>query len=488
MVKINFSTGNPLEISADLLVAYVGSELEISLKSEDVAQALVDLDAKTAACSRTLLPSLDSHSRHIAMVGTTPAQSLSVRGYDRDSAIEVVGTGAHRHYSAVGVRDTGAKHVVLAGDYENQEDVVQAGIGAIVGAYEYTKYRQSTRAALEEITIIVPEDIDQQSVQNRITTLAEAMTTVMDLVNCAPNDLYPQSFVKEVERLIEGTEIDMEVWDEHRLAQENCGAILAVGMGSVRPPRLVKLTYNPGATHQVSFVGKGITFDSGGLSLKPSSSMETMKSDMTGAATVLATTIALAKLGAPIGVTTYLSLAENMPGGGAQRPSDVLIARNGMSVETTNTDAEGRLVMADALALAAETGTEAIVDVATLTGAQMVGLGERTAGVMGSDSVRDAIVTSANQVGEPMWPAPLPSYLKDSLKSNVADMKNSGTRWGGMLVAGIFLQEFVAEKPWGHVDIAGPSYNENSPWGANNKGATGMGLLTLVSWVESRIK
>lgn len=485
MTTIRITKEDPASIETDLLVAYI-NDSGISIDVPEVAQAAESVDAKTESGAKTVLPGTGTKARSVALIGTQVAELLRRRAADLSNGIELEGTGRNRHYCAIATRGSKAKRVVLAGNFETPEQVVQAGVGAILGSYSFKKYGHDEESGLDEVVIVAPDACTIEGLSTRIDTLAESMITIMNLVNRAPNDLYPQSFVDYVTEAVADLPIDLEVWEEDKLAEENCGGILNVGRGSARGPRLAKLTYAPeGASTTISLVGKGITFDSGGLSLKPSKSMETMKSDMTGAATVFATTLALAKLGVKVRVETYLALAENMPGGSAQRPSDVIMLRNGMSIEVLNTDAEGRLVLADALALAAESDTDAIVDLATLTGAQMVGLGERTAGVMGTADVRDAIIESANRCGEPMWSAPLPTYLRDSLKSEVADLANSGTRWGGMMVAGIFLQDFVADKAWAHVDIAGPSFNESSPWGANNKGATGMGLLTLVEWAQT---
>ncbi|MDO5719110.1 MAG: leucyl aminopeptidase [Actinomycetaceae bacterium] len=485
MTTITLTQTTPVEISTDVLVAYVDDNGP-SVNTEQIQAAVTDLDPSTDAGSATTLPSCGTGAKKVVLVGTEISDTARNRRTSLDDGLELFGTGRHRHYAAIGVRGSKARRVALAGNYQTFDEVVQAGVGALIGAYEFTVYGKEEAQGLEELIIVAPESIDEKEAIQRIRALADAQITVMNLVNRAPNDLYPQTFAAFVDKAVSDLPITVEVWDEDRLHDERCGGILAVGAGSTHPPRLIKLTYTPtDAQRSISLVGKGITFDSGGLSLKPSNSMETMKSDMTGAATVLAATIAAAQLELPVGLTTYLALAENMPGGSAQRPSDVIMIRNGMSVEVLNTDAEGRLVLADALALAAETNTDAIVDVATLTGAQMVGLGARTAGVMGTEEVRDVIVSCANEVGEAMWPAPLPSYLRESLKSTVADIANKGTRWGGMLVAGVFLQEFVGDKPWAHLDIAGPSFNEEAAWGATNKGATGMSLLTLVEWIET---
>jgi leucyl aminopeptidase len=271
--------------------------------------------------------------------------------------------------------------------------------------------------------------------------------------------------------------------------------LTAVGQGSARGPRLVRLSYSGGrkASTSIALVGKGITFDSGGLSIKPADAMKTMKLDMAGAAAVLGTVVAAARLKVPVAVTGWLALAENMPSGRAQRPSDVITILGGTTVEVLNTDAEGRLVLADAIVAAGRENPDAIVDIATLTGAQMVALGNRVSAAMGNDDdLRDRIVAAATEAGEGFWPMPLPAELRPSLDSPVADLANIGERMGGMLTAGLFLAEFVAKTddrpiPWAHLDIAGPSFNEGSAYGYTGKGATGVGVRTLLGLVEASI-
>jgi len=236
----------------------------------------------------------------------------------------------------------------------------------------------------------------------------------------------------------------------------------------------VRLAYRPaGATHHLALVGKGITFDSGGISIKPSQGMQAMKSDMAGAAAVLAATFAIARLGLPISITTYAPMAENMPSGTAQRPSDVLTTYGGRTVEVLNTDAEGRLILADALVRAGEDDPDAVIDCATLTGAQVIALGTRVCAVMANDdALRAAIEAAAGDAGELFWPMPLPDELRKGLDSPVADIANLGERFGGMLSAGVFLREFVKDGlPWAHLDIAGPAYNEASRTGTPPRAA-----------------
>jgi leucyl aminopeptidase len=315
--------------------------------------------------------------------------------------------------------------------------------------------------------------------------IAGAVNLVRDLVNTAPRDLSPETLAEEATRVASDRGIAVEVLDENELREGGYGGLTGVGQGSTRPPRLVRLSYtHPEAAKTVAFVGKGITFDSGGLSLKPPKSMETMKSDMGGAAATLAATAAIAELGLPVNVVGYMCLAENMPGGAAQRPSDIITIYGGKTVEVLNTDAEGRLVMADALARSGADNPDLVVDVATLTGAASVALGRRTAGVMGStEAIAGEVAAVMREAGEPAWAMPLPEELRKGLDSPVADLANvAGDRNGGMLVAGLFLREFVPDGvAWAHLDIAGPAFNETSPYGYTPKGGTGAAVRALVA-------
>jgi leucyl aminopeptidase len=292
--------------------------------------------------------------------------------------------------------------------------------------------------------------------------------------------------------------VKVTVWDEKKLVADKLVGLMAVGSGSSRGPRLVKIEYAPrGAKASLAFVGKGITFDSGGLSLKPPTSMIGMKYDMTGAATVYQAVMAIAKLGLNVKVSAYMCLAENLPSATAARPNDIIRYRNGKTVEITNTDAEGRLVLADGLILASEENPDLIVDVATLTGAATVALGNRYAGLMGVGEGVDRVKDAAHIAGEPVWHMPLASELRKNIEGETADLINAklGNPAGGMLVGGLFLQEFVGDRPakkgsettqidWAHLDIAGPANNDVAPYGYIGKGATGSYVRTLVALAE----
>ena len=395
--------------------------------------------------------------------------------------------------------------LALALPAASREAVAAVAEGAVAGSYDIHKHTAKDAAeprvgAIEIVTTVK----DEGGLLERITVLGESRAWARDLVNTPPNLLFPQSFADAVIAKVKETKarITVEVLDEKALAKGGFGGILAVGQASARQPRLVTMSYKPrGAKASVALVGKGITFDSGGLCIKPATGMATMKCDMAGAAAVAATVVAAARLQLPVAVTGYLCLAENMLNGNAYRPSDVVTMRNDMTVEVLNTDAEGRMVMADGLALASESHPDVVIDIATLTGAQMISLGNRVAAAMANDDgLRETVTGHFQSAGEPMWPMPLPADLRSALDSPNADIAHKGDMWGGMLTAGIFLSEFVGPKkgaakkskntseeriPWAHLDIAGPAFNDKAPWGYTPKGATGYGVAGLLSFLES---
>jgi leucyl aminopeptidase len=373
-----------------------------------------------------------------------------------------------------------ARRIAVALPAGEPDEAEAVTLGALLGGYAFRRYRTTGVPGDSEVIVYTARD----AAAGRARILAEAMTLVRDLINTAPADMVPADLAAVAEQTAGASGLGVLVLDENELAKEEYGGILAVGMGSAHPPRLVRLEYtHPEATSTVVFAGKGITFDSGGLSLKPPKAMETMKADMSGAAAVLGALQAIAALGPVVNVIGYLPLAENMPGGGAQRPSDVITIYGGKTVEVLNTDAEGRLVLADALARSGADAPALLVDVATLTGAATVALGNRTSGVMATDEPLAAQISElAKRAGEAMWPMPLPEDLRKGLDSSVADIANvSGDRAGGMLTAGLFLREFVPDGVrWAHMDIAGPAFNDGGAYGYTPKGGTGAAVRTLV--------
>jgi leucyl aminopeptidase len=378
----------------------------------------------------------------------------------------------------------GGRHrrIALALPARDQAEAEAVALGALLGAYVFQRYRREPAGDTELILLAQGDHAGEAAARARV--LANAVNLVRDLVNAAPSDLVPDSLAEHSRQVAADSGLTATVLDERDLADGGYGAILGVGQGSAHPPRLVRLEHAPpGATKTLVLGGKGVTFDSGGLSLKPAKSMEAMKSDMAGAAAVLGAMQAIAALRLPVRVVGYLPLVENMPGGTAQRPSDVLVTYGGITVEVTNTDAEGRLILADVLARSAEDSPDVLVDVASLTGSQIVALGPLIGAVMSNDGeLSGAVVDAARRAGEMMWPMPLPPELRPTLDSSVADLVNLGPdRNGGMLVAGLFLREFVpAGVAWAHLDIAGPSFNTGQAQGYTPVGGTGAAVRTLV--------
>ena len=370
--------------------------------------------------------------------------------------------------------------------------------GLILGSYRFDAFRSGKTApkdaGLRKITVLASENAkDAKKQAAHGAAVATAVATARDLVNTPPSHLFPAEFAKRAKDLGQSAGLEVEVLDDKALNKAGYGGVIGVGQGSSRPPRLVRLIHrgsqlskNPKKAKKVALVGKGITFDTGGISIKPAASMHYMTSDMGGAAAVIATVVLAARLELPIDVIATVPMAENMPSATAQRPGDVLTQYGGTTVEVLNTDAEGRLILADAIVRACEDNPDYLIETSTLTGAQTVALGARIPGVMGSDDFRDRVAEISQRVGENGWPMPLPDELKDDLKSTVADLANvSNQRFAGMLVAGIFLREFVADGvAWTHIDVAGPAYNTGSAWGYTPKGATGVPTRTMFAVLE----
>lgn len=487
MVRPTLSTDSsaPSSISADVLVVGVRPGADGG-PATIVPPAVTPFDA---------LDGLD-----LAAIGATGAKDQLVRipatGVEAQGIALIglgSGTDAAAIRSAAGSAVRQLPHVssiVLALPTDTDQLVEAALEGAALGAYAFTRHKGSGSTGPvrgdQRVTVLAPSAAADAAVRPAI--VADAASLVRDLVNTAAGDLGPSDVAEVALAQAEGLPLTVEVLDEVALEEQGFGGIAGVGRGSVRPPRLVVVRYEPaGAQKHLALVGKGITFDSGGLSLKPAASMLGMKTDMTGAATVLAATVAAARLGLDTKVTAWLCLAENMPSGSATRPGDVLTLKNGKTVEVTNTDAEGRLVLGDGMAAASLEQPDAIVDVATLTGAQVVALGDRTTGLMGSDDLVAQVRAVAASVAEPIWPMPLPEELDARLASEIADMVNAtvGNPAGGMLLAGKFLERFVGEGiPWAHLDIAGPSENKGGGYGWLGKGATGVMVRTLISLAE----
>lgn len=395
---------------------------------------------------------------------------------------------------AAGVAARSLDNVEILVTTLSERDVDATVQGLVLGGYRFAEFRSAKTApkdaGLQKVTLLVGDKgRAQKEAMERAAAVATAVVTARDFVNTPPSHLFPAEFAKRAKALATAEGIEVEVLDEKELTKGGYGGIVGVGKGSSRPPRLVRLTYRGAKgkkAKSVALVGKGITFDTGGISIKPAGGMENMTSDMGGAAAVIAVTLLAARQQLPIDVIATVPMAENMPSSTAQRPGDVLTQLDGTTVEVINTDAEGRLILADAIVRACQDQPDYLIDTATLTGAQVVALGTRTPGVMGTDEFRDRVSAISQSVGENGWAMPLPEELRDDLKSRVADLANvTNHRNGGMLAAGQYLREFVADGvQWAHIDVAGPAYNTGGPWGYTPTGGTGVPVRTIFGVLE----
>jgi leucyl aminopeptidase len=452
--------------------------------------ALSTLQAKGAADEVVKLVSVPGVAAALVVVtgaGKAPAEGASL---DAEAIRRAVGS-ATRQLSGL------AKAVVVAPG-EGVAEATATAEGALFGAYTVTSAANgATSAPVKSVAVVSPvaRSGGLRAAIKRAIALGEATTCTRDLVNQAPNGLYPATFAAAIRKRALGSGVTVSVLDEGGLARGGFGGHLTVGSGSARGPRLVTLRYKPAQASKkqkrIAFVGKGITFDSGGLAIKPAPSMVAMKCDMAGAAAVASAVFAIAELGLGVDVTAYLCLAENMLGPGACRPGDVITIRGGKTVELNNPDAEGRIVMADGLALASEKKPDLIIDIATLTGAAVAALGSHAAALLSNDDdLRAAIKGIADAAGESLWPFPLLEDVRPALDSPVADLLQSGVP--GVIFAGLFLAEFIGTGtngqpiPWAHLDIAGPAFNDKAPWGYTPKQGTGFGVRTLVGIAESQ--
>lgn len=448
------------------------------------------------------LPGLAPILRGLAFSGTI-GSTVRVHAPDATTMpLFIVGTGedpdADTLREAIGqaVRTTtGFDRVAVAAPAADAGTWSGAAEGALIGGYRFADYKkESGPGRATEIVLHWPIEPTAQDVA-RVRAVAASVALVKDLVNTPAQWQGPQDLAEAALAELTSLPVEVTVFDEAELEAQGFGGILGIGQGSDRPPRLVHLDYAPAdAAHHVALVGKGITFDTGGLSLKPPAGMVGMKFDMAGAATVLAVVRAAAELGLPVHVSGLLCLADNMPSGRALRPGDVVRIADGTSVEVLNTDAEGRVVLADGLVAASRTHPDVIVDVATLTGAIIVALGHRHTGVMGDDDAVAAYLAAAARAGELAWRLPLPAHMEDELDSPIADLQNAkiGDTSGGSLFAGLFLRRFVGRTgegadgpriPWVHLDIAG-SGTAKSPFGSTDKGPTAASVRSLLGFIE----
>ncbi|WP_333753276.1 leucyl aminopeptidase [Streptomyces sp. IBSBF 2394] len=502
MTALTLSTAAAPGLRADAIVIGVakggggpsvapGAEAVDKAYDGRLAGVLETLGASGAEGEVTKLPAPAGFKAPVVVAVGLGAEPEKDAGFDAEALRRAAGAAARAL--------AGAKKAAFALPLAEAADAGVVAEGVLLGAYSFDAYKESAKetkaakgngkAPLAEAALLggKPRDKAYKAAIERATAVAEELNRARDLVNTPPNDLNPEAFAAVAQAAAKEHGIKVQVLDEKALTKGGYGGILGVGAGSASGPRLVKLSYtSPKAKKSLAFVGKGITYDSGGISLKPAGHNETMKCDMAGAAAVFAAVVSAARLGLEVNVTGWLALAENMPSGSATRPGDVLRMYSGKTVEVLNTDAEGRLVLADALWAASQDKPDAIIDVATLTGAMMLALGSRTYGIMANDDAfRSAVHEAAEESGEPAWPMPLPEHLRKGMDSPTADIANMGERMGGGLVAGLFLREFVGEGiTWAHLDIAGPAFNEGGPFGYTPKGGTGTAVRTLVRVAE----
>lgn len=444
-----------------------------------------------------------------------PSEVLDSRGFngglgktmiiDTDKGLRaVIGLGKTEDFDASALRKAGASFARAARRHKTVATTLLAdAVGAIdgidqgacaealaeglqLGHYGFEKYKGKKKAARNDLTKVTVAGSTSAAVKNGLATgsaIAEGQMLARDLVNEPGGTLTPPEMARRVQKMAKSAGLQCKVMDLSAIRKAKLGGLLGVNRGSTHHPRFVELTYAPPKpTGTIAFVGKGITFDAGGLSIKSGKGMMTMKSDMGGAAAVIGAMSALKAAGAKARVRAYLPMTDNMLGGDATRPGDVLKIRNGKTIEVLNTDAEGRLILADALSLASEAKPDAIIDLATLTGACMAALGPQIAGLMSNDDgFARAVIDASEAAGERLWRLPLPDDYRKMIDSPIADMKNIGGPYGGAITAGLLLQEFVAEDiPWVHLDIAGPAFTDK-PDMETRKGGTGFGVRTLVA-------
>ncbi len=419
-------------------------------------------------------------AKAVLLVGLGKRDELTLDGVRRAGAVVANKLKARRNV-AVTIVDA------VPASIEVEDAVAALAEGVTLGGYTFRRYKTKGEApALASVAILGASGARAQRALHSAVAASTATAWARDMVNEPAAAKAPADMVAVATRLLRNKRVKVDAWSGPELVRRKLAGTITVGQGSRRAPRFLRMEYAPsGARATLALVGKGVVFDSGGLSLKTSTGMEQMKTDMSGGAAVIATMSVLADLGVRNRVVGYVPLAENMPGGNAYRLGDVITYRNGKTVEVMNTDAEGRLILADALALAADEEADAIIDLATLTGACMVALGPKVAGLMtNNDAWKAQVVAAGERSGEPLWPLPLPKEYRKMLDSEIADMKNVGGSYGGAITAAIFLSEFVGKTPWVHLDIAGPARAEADD-GYLRRGGTGFGVRTLVELVQS---
>lgn len=484
-MKIALVTKSPRRIDTDLLAVGVRSaKIEEGSVLADLDEALEGRLAIAIATEG--FTAADGQSLRLAGAKGIAAKTLVVFGLGKKPSDDESRMLAMR---AVQAAKTHTRVAVVLPE-SNEEAVRRAAEGALSGAYRYGVYKTGDRRPKHGVTsvelVVSRRTKAYEAAIQEARAVQDAVSLARDLVNAPPNDMHPVALADAAVKAARTAKLTATVWNKKRLERERMDLFLAVNRASAIEPRMVHIAYKPArAKKRVVFVGKGLTFDSGGLCIKPAGSMVTMKCDMAGAATTLGIVVAAAKLKLPVEVHAILGAAENMLGPDAYRPGDVITSREGKTVEIINTDAEGRLVLADVLAWATTLEPDYLIDHATLTGACMVALGPTTAGFFANDeALGKAYMEAAKEEGESYWHMPLLDELRSQLDSDIADLKHTGGSYGGSITAALFLREFVGKTKWAHVDIAGPAFLER-PFARHPKGGTGFGIATAIRFLRS---
>lgn len=473
-----------IDITPDTYAVFLCKECAAALDKLQLPQAIAntitaylqnDMDIYDVGELRTLTTFVDNKLVKLLLVGCGRGKDCKPNNF-RIAAGEAVRALRKEQAAAVGI------YAPILMNPKRAHYLQAVAEGLYLGAYTFNKYKSDAKAP-KTMTIGINSGIAEAAeVINRACTIAEAVSFARDLVNEPGNVVYPEVMAQKAQQLAAEQNLELEILEEQALLEKEMRSIVAVGQGSVRKPRLITLKYNGAGTEPyVAYVGKGITFDSGGISIKPDDNMGEMKDDMTGSACVLAAIKAVAELKLPVNIMAVLACAENMPGGNAQRPGDIVKAANGKTIEVVSTDAEGRMVLADAVYYACTLGAAKVIDIATLTGGVMVALGTQTSGIITNDeALGKELVDAGKRAGESLFVLPSLPELAEAIKSDVADLKNSAGRYGSCITGGLFIGEFVNKDiPWAHIDIGGTS-TVTSTKGFKPIGGTAFGTMTLI--------
>jgi leucyl aminopeptidase len=497
-LKIKAAVGDIARIEADAIIV----NLFEGVKQLGGATAAVDKALDGAISSLISRGGINGKFGEVNIVhtfGQLPAGTVAIAGLGRRADFNVdrirgvtgefcrVLRKLNCHKIATILHGTGI------GGMEPEASAQAIAEGALLGLYSFTKYKRPEYENIKEMLLVVREEEIAPILERAIgkgKLIAEAVNLARDMGNEPANYMTPDRMAQIAQEMAGKYDLEIKIFDREDMEATGMGALLGVAKGSNQPPKLIILSYrgDEGSEKTLGFLGKGITFDSGGISIKPSDGMADMKDDMAGAAAVMTALVAIAQLKPKINVTAIIPAAENLPSGSALKPGDVLKAMNGKTIEVMSTDAEGRLILADALSYARELELSPLIDLATLTGACRVALGMLYSGLFGNDQdLIDKVLGAAQRTGEKMWYMPMPEEYKEQIKSEIADIKNTGNRYGGALTAALFLAEFVDDTPWVHIDMAGPRLS-NKEGGYIVKGATGFGVRTLIELALNEAK